>query len=291
MDSRFYRPASRSHIHNERGIEKHLSVVTQQRRIYFRLLVNQLKYDLQMKFIGSLAGVYWALLNPLLQVGTYVVLLTVVLRARIGATEGGTFDYAIFVLAAMGPWLATQEALTATSTAIVRNASIVRNVVFPLELLPMSAALSSLVSLAVSLSVLFVLLAVSGKFIGLSIVAFPLVLLVQLLLILGIGYFLAVVSTFLRDVTYILPVVLMLVMLCTPIVYGIEDMPPLLRFATHFNPFYYLTDSYRQIFYYSHWPHWPGLVGLGVGSVVTLMAGLFVFRKTKGYFEAVLGAS
>lgn len=257
----------------------------------FRLLVNQLKYDLQMKFVGSLAGIYWTLLNPLLQVSIYVVLLTAVLQARIGAAQGGTFDYAIFVLSAMGPWLAMQEALSACSIAIVKNATIVRNIVFPLELLPLSAAITSLVTLGVSLGVLSVLLGVSGRFIGVTVLALPLILLVHMMLILGIGYFLSVVSTFLRDVSYMLPVLLTLVMLATPVVYSFDDMPHALRMVTLFNPFYYVTDGYRQVFYYNHWPNWIALAVLGIGSGLTLLAGLFVFKKTKGYFEAVLGAS
>ncbi len=266
-------------------------MVTSRRWLFFQLLKNQLKYDLQMKFIGSLAGVYWTLLNPLLQVSIYVVLLTVVLRARIGAAQGGTFDYAVFVLSAMGPWLAMQEALSACSTAIVKNATIVRNIVFPLELLPLSAAITSLVTLGVGLSVLSVLLGVSGKFVGVTILALPLVLLVHMMLILGIGYLLSVVSTFLRDVSYMLPVMLTLVMLATPVVYSLNDMPPSLRMVTLFNPFYYVTDGYRQIFYYNHWPEWTALLVVGIGSGFTLFAGLLVFKKTKGYFEAVLGAS
>ena len=120
---------------------------------FWQLLSNQVCYDLQLKYIGSMAGIYWAVMNPLLQVAIYAFLMTIVLHARLGTVaHGGRFDYTIFLLSGMCSWLAFSEGITNSATSITKNSTVVKNVIFPLEILPISAVLTSLFSLLVPAS-------------------------------------------------------------------------------------------------------------------------------------------
>ena len=126
----------------------------------------------------------------------------------------------------------------------------------------------------------------SHKPLGISLLALPLLLLVHVFTI-GVGYYFAIITTFLRDVAQILPVLLQLFMLLTPIVYAANAMPAKLRLITRFNPVYYLIDGYRQVLYNAHWPNWLSLADL-LFSLCLLLSGLALFRRVKGFFEAVL---
>jgi homopolymeric O-antigen transport system permease protein len=264
-----------------------VGVVPPRRRLA-RLLRVQLRQELQLRYVGSVAGVYWAVINPLVQVLVYVVLVSFILKANISATSGGKFDYAIFVLAGMSPWLAIQDGLNNSASSLIRHSSIVKNVVFPLELLPGTAVVASLVPLVVSLTTLGCLLGATGRSVGPSLVTLPLLIAVQLLLTLGFGLLMAIVTAFVRDLVYILPVAFQVVLLITPILYLRADVPPSLARIMRVNPLTYITEGYRQVFY-SH--GWPSLLGLGYTTLFSLVLvgfGLVVFRRLKGYAEALV---
>jgi homopolymeric O-antigen transport system permease protein len=269
-----------------------LTAAPVQARIHARtgaqLLRAQLRHELQQRYVGSLAGAYWAVINPLIQVGVYVVLVTVIFKARLPETGTSRFDYAVFVLAGMTGWLAMQEGIVMSSSSLVRHADIVKNVIFPLELLPATAVLVSLISMAVSLSALLVFVALDGFPVGWSLVCFPLLLTLQVALTLGLGLILSIVTAFVRDMALILPILLQFVTLMTPILYSIDNMPPFLRALTHLNPIYYLVSGYRDLFVTGTWPGAPGLIYVGVIAVVLLGGGLMLFRAAKGYVEALV---
>lgn len=253
-----------------------------------RLLRVQLRQELQLRYIGSVAGVYWAVINPLIQVLVYVVLVTFIFKARLGVASHGTFDYAIFVLAGMSPWLAIQDGLINSASSLIRHADIVRNVVFPLELLPVTAIAASLATLAVSLVALGSLLAGSGRSVGPSLVTLPLLVVVQLLFTLGFGLFLAIVTAFLRDLQFMLTVLFQVVLLITPILYSKADAPHGLGRIIQINPLTYIVESYRDVFFYDTWPSALGLGYTAAFSLVLAGAGLLVFRRLKGYAEALV---
>jgi lipopolysaccharide transport system permease protein len=253
-----------------------------------RLLRVQLRQELQLRYVGSIAGVYWSVINPLVQVLVYVVLVTFIFKAKLNATSGGRFDYAILVLAGMSPWLAIQDGLMNCGSSLVRHASIVKNVVFPLELLPGTAVVASVAPLFVSLIALGTLLGASGRSVGISLVTLPLLIAVQLLLTLGFGLLLAILTVFLRDLQFILPVIFQVVLLITPILYLSSDVPHTLAQIMRINPLTYVVEGYRQVFYYHGWPSPLGLGYSAVFGLLLVAVAVFVFRRLKGYAEALV---
>jgi len=276
------------------GGRRHVTTTTatsqarSQWRTGVQLLRAQLRHELQMRYVGSLAGAYWALINPLVQVGVYVVLVTVIFKARLHGIGPSRFDYVIFVLAGMSGWLAMQEGIVMSSSSLTRHADIVKNVIFPLELLPLTAVLVSLISMGVSMTVLAFFVAISGFSVGWSLVCFPFLLLLQVGLTLGAGLVLSVVTAFVRDMALILPILLQFVTLMTPILYSIASMPPFLRTLTRLNPIYHLVQSYRAIFVAGVWPSAGGLLYVTIVAALLLALGLTVFRAAKGYVEALV---
>ncbi len=251
------------------------------------LLCYQVRTDLHIRYMGSLLGAYWSVANPVMQVGMYVFLFAFILNARLGGTSS-PFDYALFCLAGLGAWTSFHEALTSCASSISRNAAIVKNVAFPTELFPTSAVLCSFVTTGTTYSALILLRAIDGHLPGASILALPLVIAAQALLALGLGFFLAIIGAFFRDIMQILPMLLQLLMLATPVVYQRADVPQSMQFLTDYNPLYYLIESYRRIFYYGDWPNWGGLAAVAVVGLLLTLSGWKLFRTARGYFEAVV---
>jgi lipopolysaccharide transport system permease protein len=110
----------------------------------------------------------------------------------------------------------------------------------------------------------------------------------QALLALGIGFLLAIAGAFLRDILQLLPILLQLLMLVTPVVYQRTDVPQSMRFLTDYNPLFYLVESYRRIFYYGVWPDWGALAAVAIVGFLLTLLGWKLFRMARGYFEAVI---
>ncbi|MEW6451025.1 MAG: ABC transporter permease [Pseudomonadota bacterium] len=247
----------------------------------------QIQNDLHNRFVGSLLGAYWAVINPLLQVLIYVFVVAVVFRAKLGGTST-PFEYALFCLSGLGSWLAFQEGLNSSATSITRNAAIVKNTRFPPQLFPVSAVLCSLIPLVSSYGMLLILRGIDGHWPGVALLALPVVVVTQVLLAFGVGLILSVCGVLFRDILQILPILLQLLMLATPVLYERQDLPSGLQFLSLINPLYYLIDAYRQILFYGAWPNFWGLAAVAVLGIVLTWVGATLFRIARGYFEALV---
>lgn len=254
-------------------------------RAHLNLLRAQVAHDLRLRYVGSVAGLYWSILNPLIQLAVYLLLVTVIFKTR---HADARLAYAAFLLAGLSPWLAFHEGLVNGAASIVRHGAVVKNVVFPKELLPLSAVLCTLVSYALSLAGAAVVAVAAGHGPGLAWLLLPPLALLQVAFTCGFAYGLAVVNTFLRDVAQILPVVLQALLFATPVLYERGEAPELIRGVLWFNPLYLLVDMHRGVLLRHETPELGAVAYLLLWTAVVLPCGLGLFRRTKGYFEAVL---
>lgn len=242
---------------------------------------------LKDKYLGSQLGVLWAIANPLLLLLVFVFIFGRIFKVQVPGTESA-LAYAIWLIAGYGPWLATSEAITAASMSIVGNAGLVKNMPLKTEVLPLAAALTGLIPLSVSIVVLAVLLVANGDTISWHIVLTPLVIIVQFGLIAGLGFMASALTVFVRDFQFVLPNLLMMVLFTTPIMYPLESTPGPMKAISFWNPFYVISEGYRQVLIRHQL---PDLLGFGYAATIALgsfILGLMFFRRCKGYFGARL---
>lgn len=252
-----------------------------------RMLVGFVRMGLRDRYLGSTLGTLWAVINPLLMLSIYTFVFGLVFRARIPGADT-TLAYAIWLIAGYGPWLAISEGLSAATTSVTGNSSLVRNLPIKTELLPMAAIIIGMVPLLVTLPFLLVLLAIDGGFPTPAPFFLPLVLVIQIGFIVALGLFLAGLNVFLRDVQQVLPNALTVVLFLSPIFYSVEGLPRTLRLIAEVNPFFLIADGYRACLLRGEA---PGLWGLGFLSVLTLAllaGGLGFFRRLQPHFDARL---
>jgi lipopolysaccharide transport system permease protein len=244
---------------------------------YLELLGNFVARDLKTKYRGSVLGIFWSLLNPLLLMLIYTVVFSVIVRVNIK-------PYPIFLLAGLVPWNAFAQTLTSATTSVSQSANIVRKVHFPLEILPLSAVATASVQLLISLALLACLALVFGVGIGLSIVFLPVLVLLQLVFSLGLGSLLAAVQVYFRDVEYFLTVLLTVWFFGTPIVYSLDLVPARYRTIFEANPMAWLISSYQDIWFYKRPPGWTPVVGFFLVAVFTAAIGLSTYRRLSRRF-------
>jgi ABC-type polysaccharide/polyol phosphate export permease len=252
-----------------------------------RLLVNLTNMALRDRFLGSSVGRVWALLNPLLLMSIFSFVFTFVFESRLPGADS-SLSFIIWLLSGYGPWLAMSEGLSTSASSITGNSGLIKNLSFKSELLPIAASLLGLVPLAVSFVLLSVLLVFGGHAPTPAwLIIFP-VLALQFALISGMGLFLGAMNVFVRDITHILPSLLVVLLFASPIFYSVEAYPASAQVWVQFNPFYLVANGYREPLINGKLPPLWQLALLTAFATAALVGGLSYFRRLKGYFDARL---
>jgi lipopolysaccharide transport system permease protein len=244
--------------------------------------------QLRSRYKGSVLGFGWNFLIPLLQLVVFWILFGVLLDTR-PRTETGEQSYVIFLFVGLLPWTFFANSLQTGAAAIVSNATIVKKVRLPLQLLPAASVLSSLANFALSLVVLFVVLAVFGPRHPEGLLWLPLLIAVQIVMNLGLAYVLSALDVFYRDVEHILGVVLLAWYFLTPVLYPISIANnPTELFLLQLNPMTGLIVGYQRAFLDGLPPDWPTFAYSAGVALLLFVIGFAYFRRTKDEFEAYL---
>jgi len=243
--------------------------------------------NIRDKYLGSRLGSLWAVANPLLMLALFTLVFGYVFRMKLPGADT-SLSYAIWLISGYGPWLATSEALMAASMSVVASAGLIKNMAFKTEVLPITAALTGLLPLGVSLGFLAVLLVVDGNMLSWHAMFGVAIVVLQFALIISLGLFMSAVTVFVRDFAFALPNILMVVLFATPIFYPLTSTPPIVQAISLGNPFYIISEGYRRTLVFHHVPDVVGLLYVSALSAVLTVVGLKLFRRYKRYFEARL---
>lgn len=236
--------------------------------------------DIRGRYVGSIIGIFWSILNPLLQLVLFTLVFSVVLDIRFG-TEASTGRFAEYLFCALLPWTAFQEAVTRSSRTFIENSNLIKKVQFPLEVLPFSIVTSAFIHQFLG-TLLFVLILIANQ--GLNIQLFPVVFILfifQILMIYGLSVVVACLNVFVRDIAQILGVLFMLVFWITPIVYPKSKAPELFRLLLNLNPLTHMVEVYRFVFLGSPEPSIVGVFYWLAFCVAAYHLGQFVLRRTQ----------
>jgi len=252
-----------------------------------RMGLNLFRMAMRDRFLGSRLGLVWAIVSPIMLLTIFTFVFGFVFKSKLPGSEV-SLVFVIWLISGYGPWLALSEGLSASTTSVVSNAGIIKNLPFKTELLPIVGALTGVVPLGVALVFDLGLLAWSGATPTWSWLLLPIMMAIQFLLMSGIGLYLAAINVFLRDVSLALPNVLLVFLFASPIFYDISAFPAVLRPIAVSNPFYALTEGYRQPLVYGHTaPLWQ-LVYISALAALLFWSGLWFFRRLKSHFDSRL---
>jgi len=252
-----------------------------------RLIFSMFRMNLNDKYLGSLLGTAWVVIQPLLLLGMYTFIFGFVFKARLPGADT-KLSYAIWLISGLVPYFLISESLMNTTNCVITNSSLVKNVIFKTEILPLASSLIAFVPFLAGMIFLFILLLIDGNYPTWHIILLLPVAALQLIFVAGIGLFLGSTAVFVRDLREIMPTVTLFILFFTPILYPMEIMPRVIQRITFFNPFYQAVKPYQDILVHHRTPNWGGIVYLIILSGFLIIAGLGYFRKLKGYFEMAL---
>lgn len=242
---------------------------------------GMVKREFQVRYLNSLLGSLWAVLNPLAMIIIYTVIFSQVMRARLPGVDD-TLAYSLYLCAGLLPWTYFTELVMRGQTVFVEQASLLKKMNFPRITLPIILLISSTINFAIIFGLFSVFLVCSGRFPGWSLLAFLPLLLIQQGFALGLGILLGTINVFYRDVAQFVGVVLQFWFWFTPIVYSIALLPESAKRVFGLNPMTGLVSAYQQIVLSGTWPQWSQFHLHVVGAGCALALAFFAFYKLSG---------
>lgn len=245
---------------------------------YKFMLVQLVKRDFKVRYRGSVLGILWSVLNPLLNM--------LVLSFVFGKVFKAIDNYKMYLLSGLLIFNYFSEASNLALGSVVSNFGLLTKVYFPKYILPVSKIVSSAINLLMSLAAFIIL----GSFMDVPVwwgyLLIPYVLICLIIFTAGIGMILACLQVFMRDVQYLYGILLTIWMYATPILYTLTDdvIPAAAIPVMKSNPLYIFIEFFRQLTLYQSIPSAWDFGKCAIAAGVAFVCGLVVFKKTQNNF-------
>ena len=237
--------------------------------------------NIKIGYKQTFLGVAWAVFTPLVT----VLIFTFLNATKILIIDTGRIPYAVFAYCGVLPWTFFSTSVVNATRSLVLYSGLISKIYFPREIIPLCAIFSRLADFIIAFLILAGLMYYYHMPWHITIIALPLILLLQIMLTIGLSFFLSVGNLFYRDVGYAVSLVISLWMFLTPVIYPIKigsSNPLAIMMAM--NPMAPIIDSYRDLILLGRWPDITRLAMPVCLSLGLFIAGLSLFHKMEPTF-------
>jgi lipopolysaccharide transport system permease protein len=248
-------------------------------RNLFHVLVAR---DVKIRYKQTVLGFAWAIIQPVM-----IMVVFSIFFGQLAQIPSDGFPYPIFVYTALLPWTFFQSAVTHAANSVVGSSALVSRVYFPRLIIPLASIGSSFVDFLIAAAILLLLMIYYGVGWGLNLLAVPILILGIILTALGIGTFVAALNVAYRDFRYIVPYVLQLWLIASPVVYSASLVPEHWQWIFHLNPMAGIIEGFRSAFLGKPFD----VIALTISHVVAIivfLAGVAYFDKVERRFADII---
>lgn len=239
--------------------------------------------DVKVRYAQTALGVAWAVLQPLLTVVVFTVFFN-----RVAKVSGGGIPYPVFSLSGLVPWFFFANGVGLASASVVSSANLVTKVYFPRLIIPTAATASGLPDLAVAFVLLLIVMAGYGIAPAATVALVLLALVLVLVTTLGVAFWLAALNVQYRDVRYVVPLLVQLWLLATPIAYPIGTVHGTWRTLFGLNPMAGAIEAFRSALLGLASPPASMITLSCVVAVGLLVSGAYYFVQMERRFADVI---
>lgn len=252
----------------------------------YRLFHNFVRQDFATQFVGSVGGILWLFITPVVNIIIYAFVFRYVFGLR-APPEFGQTSFVIFMMVGYLPWFAFADALGKAPNLLLEKAPLITKVMFPVNILPVVGSLIPYLTHCIGFTLLLGYLALDG-YLNVMWLMLPLIFGLQFLFTMGLVAILSALCVFLRDLQQLVALIITSWFFLTPIVYPVSIIDdPAVRNLYYYNPMHSFVDLYRQIVLAGELP----LLNLQIVvcvSIVTYLLGGWLFMRIKHAFGDVL---
>ncbi len=245
-----------------------------------RTLLATTLHDIKARYAGTILGLAWAALYPLLFLGLYAFVYVLIFQVRV--SRFSTFEYILLIFAGLIPFLGFSEALGTGVSSVIANKALIKNTLFPIELIPVKSVFVGSLTMLVGLVMLQSILWIRGVVYPSQLMV-PLIVILQFLFTIGLIWILSALNVFFQDLGQTISVVILFLMLVSPIAYTIDMIPENLLPLMYPNPLFYLIMLYRESMVVGRVPVGLLIAFTGI-TIVMFTVGFYLFSRLKVIF-------
>jgi lipopolysaccharide transport system permease protein len=253
-----------------------------------RLVWELSKRDVSGRYRGSMGGMFWAFLNPLLMLAIYSFVFGYIFKSRWTAAESGHVNFAIILFIGLIISNFFSECLNRAPVLITANPNYVKKVIFPLETLSWVTVGTGLFHALISTIVLIVALVATGTVVSPLAALFPLALLVFLPMVAGVTWLFSAIGVYFRDTQQIMQVLTTCLVFLAPIFYPRSSLPEQYRWLLSLNPLTFVVETSRDLILWGRLPSATSTLTYLVVSLLVAWFGWLVFNATRKGFADVI---
>lgn len=246
-----------------------------------RVLLATTMVDIKSRYAGSVMGLIWMVLYPILFLAAYSFVYVFILKVQV--SDMTPVEYIILIFSGLVPFLGFSEGLAVSTSAITSNASLVKNTLFPIAVIPVKAVLSTQSIEVVGMILLLVASAATGRLSVYTLLLFP-VWVLQLLFGAGVGWIVASINVLAKDLQSMIGLISLFIMMISPIAYRADSVDGVLAVFLKLNPLYYFITVYQNCFLFAQLPPTSVLVIMVAFSIGIFCLGYAFFQKMSQLF-------
>lgn len=255
---------------------------------HFSLLRTMVIRDVKTKYQGTLLGIVWNLLSPLMMLAIYATVFLAVFKVKWPMADSSQADYGLMLFIGILTHGYMAEVLTTSSNIIRNNSNLVTKVRFPVALLPLIPVFSAGFNYLVGLLLATVYGIVMGYVHGyLGFMLLPLILVSYLSTLILLSYLVAALGVFLRDISQMMPVLITVLLFTSTVFFSSASAPELLAKVLYLNPISPVADAIRDIIY-GQIPNFSHLLTLLLVSTIGALGSIRLFCRLKPSFSDIL---
>ncbi len=254
-----------------------------------RLLMEMAKRDLSDRYSGQILGMAWSFIHPVATIGVFLFIFGAVFQAK-AANVGVDFpaDHAVYMVSGLIPWLVVAEVMSRATASISGQAALVKQVVFPLEILPVKMVMATLPTMIIGFAGLTAYAAIRFGTLPASYLMLPAAAAILYVFLIGVAFMISAIAVFFRDLKDIVQLYTLLGLYLAPIFYFIDWIPESLRIVVYLNPIAYFIMIFHDLAYYGTIQS-PSAWGAATAlSLLSAVLGALLFSRLKPHFGSYL---
>lgn len=247
-----------------------------------KILFSTTKIDIRARFAGSLLGTFWLILYPILLLTAYSFVYIFIFQVRFGEMDAS--NYVMLIFAGLIPFLGFTEGLASSIVSVTANSTLLKNTMYPIDIIPAKAVFTSQCTQIVGLLILSLAVGIDGKMTPYALLVFP-IWCFQIMFGIGIGWIVSCLNVYVKDLQNVVNLITIFLMMISPIAYTVDMIPEGLRPFLTWNPLYYFITAYQDCLVVGCFPRENVLIVLMIFSVLVFMIGYWFFSKMKLFFS------
>lgn len=245
-----------------------------------KFIWSLVKQEIKGRYAGSMIGMFWTVLNPILTILVFVVIFSEVMAIKYGQNSELN-NYIIYLCSGIIPWNSLSETVTRSINVFIDHSNLIKRVLFPKEILIAQILAATTINLIIGLILLLCVILFLGFPIGISILLLPVVIILQVIFSFGLSLIFSTLNVFFRDLSHLINIFLHLWFWITPVVYPIHIVPDKFIIIMKLNPVYHMMGMYRDILLYSNQPGIDRIQYFSLFTMAVFITGLFLFNHLR----------